>query len=252
VATPEVQEEVTVVPGATPRPKPSLLPSPSLRPGTPSPAATARQTPVLPGSTLPPQQASAAVRVAGLLSQAQSAAASGNFDAAIAHYDEVLKLDPQNPSAQSGKAAAQSARLTSRKSFVTGRTVVQAGKAKANLSGFDTSDVSVQKAPDFSGRLEFSMSPAKPKPGEAYTLQIALVNDGKKAIKLSSMTVNTVVNGTRTGGPMAPRVREVAPQQRAVLEELPGVWGTDVTSWSAEVHVTAGKDESLKGQLSWR
>jgi hypothetical protein len=250
--TPVVEEEVTIVPGATPRPVPSPVPAPSLRPGAPSPVTTARPGTSPPVTNLPAQPPPAAARVAGLLSQAQGAYAGGNYDAAIAGYDEALKLEPQNASAQSGRAAAVSARLASRKSFVTGRTVVQAGKAKANLSGFDTSDVSVQKAPDFSGRLEFSMSPSKPRPGEGYRLQIALVNDGKKAIKLSAMTVSTLVNGSRTGGPMAPRVREVAPQQRAVLEELPGVWPADVTSWSAEVNVTAGKNESLKGQVSWR
>ncbi len=249
-AMPPVEEEVTIVPGATPRPSasPSPRPTASTAPSPRTAAATA------PPPTLAPagQQTSPAARAASLIGLAQASAGGGNYDAAIVQYDEALKLEPQNASAQAGRSSAVAARAAARKTFVTGRTVVVAGKAKANLSGFDTSDVSVQKAPDFSGRLEFTMSPARPRPGDSYTLQIALTNDGKKAIKLSGMTVNTVVNGARSGGPMSPRVREVAPQQRAVLEELPGVWPPDATSWSADVQLTAGKDESLRSQVTWR
>jgi hypothetical protein len=96
------------------------------------------------------------------------------------------------------------------------------------------------------------MSPATVRPGDAYTLQIALVNEGKKPIKVSGMTVTTTVNGSAQARPTAPRVKEIAPQQRAVLEEVPGVWGASVGSWQTEVLVTAGKGDSLKNQITWK
>jgi hypothetical protein len=46
-------------------------------------------------------------------------------------------------------------------------------------------------------------------------------------------------------------VKEVAPGQRAVLEELPGVF-PDANSWTAEVLVTANKGDSMKNQLTWK
>jgi hypothetical protein len=49
-----------------------------------------------------------------------------------------------------------------------------------------------------------------------------------------------------------PKVKEVAPAQRVVLEELPGQLPADATSWVAEVLVTANKGDSLKNQLTWK
>jgi hypothetical protein len=33
---------------------------------------------------------------------------------------------------------------------------------------------------------------------------------------------------------------------------MPGVWPEDVTWWSAEILVTAGKGDSLKNTLNWK
>src|SRR5262249_1627934 len=162
------------------------------------------------------------------LSQAQSAVSAKNYDAAVTLYDEVLKLQPGNGAATSGRAAAVSAKgaaSAARRVFVAGHTVVQSEEASqgGGGSGFDSADVSV-KSSDCSGRLELAMSPASVKPGDSYRLQIALVNDGKKPIKLSGMSYSITANGQKSGNPVAPRVKEVAPGQRAVLEELPGVF----------------------------
>src|SRR5262249_33176198 len=127
----------------------------------------------------------------------------------------------------------------------------QTEKSKADIAGFDSSDVSVRKNPDFQGRIEFAMNPPNVKAGDAYKLQVALVNEGKKAIKVSGMTFTITVNGQKSGNPINPRVKEVAPSQRAVLEELSGVF-PEASTWTAEVLVTANKGDSLKNQLTWR
>lgn len=191
--------------------------------------------------------------MASLLAQAESAASQASYDPAIAAYDEILKLDPQNPKALQGRQRALAARETAGRSFVSGRTVVQTEKVvKGGLAGFDTADVSVKKAPDFLGRIEFAVSPPKIKAGESYALKIYLVNEGKKAIKISGVTVITVINGTPSGGPVAARAREVAPQQRALLEEHPGIWPEGVATWRTDVTVTAQKGDSLKNHVTWR
>jgi len=169
-------------------------------------------------------------------------------------YDEVLKLEPQNGAATSGRTAALAAKgaAAPHKTFVASRTVVQTEqKAKGNLSGFDSADV-VQKNPDFLGRLEFAMNPPNVKPGDPYKLQVAIVNEGKKAMKISGMTFTVTVNGQKTGNPIAPKVKEVAPAQRVVLEELPGVFPAGANTWMAEVLVTANKGDSLKNQITWK
>jgi hypothetical protein len=245
VATPT--PKASAAPAASPSPSPSASPSP--KKGSPSPPPVT--------STVPSAEAQraqqAAAQVATLLGQAEAALGSRQYDQAIGHFDEVLRLDPQNAKALADKATAVSLREAARKKFVPGRTAVKTEKASGGLAGFDSGDVAVQKAPDFLGRIEFEMSPASGiKPGDAYTLRFFLVNEGKKAIRIQGITVSTVVNGTGSGAPVAAATREVAPQQRAQLGEASGSWKDGTTSWSTEVLVTANKGDSLKNQITWR
>jgi hypothetical protein len=254
VPTP-IPEAVTVVRSPVPSPRvaaatPPPIAGPGQRPGATPPGQKPTVAPATPPPAANPAQQTAAA-VANLMAQARTASDARNYDAAISMYDEVLKLDPRNGAATAGRTAATAARNAVRKTFVAGRTVVGTEqKSKGGLSGFDGADV-VQKSADFSGRLEFAMNPANIKPGEPYRLTVALVNDGKKAIKISGMTYTITVNGQKTGNPVMPKVKEVGPAQRVVLEELPGVF-PEASSWVAEVLVTANKGDSLKNQLTWK
>ncbi len=242
---PPVAATPTPRPSATPSSAPS--PSPSPRKGAPTPAPTAAAT------SAPSAESLRAAQVATLLGQAEASLGGRQFDVAIAHFDEVLRLDPGNAKATADRASAVALRDASRKRFVPGRTVVKTEKASGSLSGFDSGDVALQKAPDFLGRIDFEMSPASGiKPGDAYSLKIILVNEGKKAIRIQGLSVNTVVNGTGASAPTAAKVREVQPQQRAELGEVAGNWRDGTTAWSAEVLVTANKGDSLKNTISWR
>jgi hypothetical protein len=120
------------------------------------------------------------------------------------------------------------------KAFIPGGTVVET------------------QAPEFRGRIEFAVSPPRVKPGDAYTVGIYLVNEGRKAIQVSGLSVSLNVNGFKSDRSMASRVKEVKPAQRALLEELPGEWPAGVEWWSAEVTVTANRDDSLKNLLTWK
>jgi hypothetical protein len=193
------------------------------------------------------------VVAAALAGRAETARKAGDLDGAAALFDQALRADPTNAAAASGKAAVAAARAAARKAFMPGRTVVQTQDAKSDLGGgFDTADVSVKKAPDFSGRIEFAVSPARVKAGDSYAVQIYLVNEGKKVIKISGVSVTTNLNGSKSGRSVASPVKEVAPTQRALLGELPGVWPEDVNWWSTEVIVTANKGDSLKSLLTWK
>jgi hypothetical protein len=201
----------------------------------------------------PSAEAQRAQQVATLLGQAEAALGARQYDQAIGYFDDVLRLDAQNAKALADKATAVSLRAAALKKFVPGRTVVKTEKASGGLAGFDSGDVAVQKAPDFLGRIEFEMSPASGiKPGDSYTLKFFLVNDGKKAIRIQAISLNTLVNGTGAGAPVSAAAKEVAPQQRGSLGEVSGSWKDGTTSWSAELLVTANKGDSLKNQITWR
>jgi hypothetical protein len=110
----------------------------------------------------------------------------------------------------------------------------------------------VQKAPDFQGRIEFEMSPNSGlKPGDPWTLKLYVVNEGKKAIKITDLAATANVNGAPSGGAASARGREVAPQQRVQVGEMAGSWKDGTTAWTADVTVTA-KGDSLKNTLTWK
>jgi hypothetical protein len=255
--TPEPAAATPTPPMATPTPRVSPSPSPKASPSpSPTPRRGATPTPPPAAATPTPDQVRAqqqAQQVATLTQQGDSALAARQYDAAIGHYDQVLRLEPGNARASEARTRAIAARDAAKRTFVSGRTNVQAAKAeKGGVSGFDTDDVSVAKAPDFTGRLEFEMSPTSAKPGDAYVLKIYLVNEGKKSIKITGVNITRTVNGTASGQPVAPSSREAQPRQRVLLAELPGAWPENVNSWSTEVVMTANKGDSLTNRLTWR
>ena len=193
-----------------------------------------------------------AQQVATLLGQADSAAGAHSYDQAAGFYDEALKLDPGNAKASAGKAAAVASAASFKKTFVSGKTVVSGGKGAKALSGFDSEDVSVSKAPDYSGRIEFEVTPRNVKPGDSYSVKVFLTNDGKKSFKIGSLTVSTTANGSKTGGPASASVKEVQPQQRVSLQETTGSWQDGTNSWNLEVAVVSDHGDTFKNTVTWR
>jgi hypothetical protein len=249
VPEPPVEEAVTIVSDAPSPTLPVIGATP--RPASPPPAAKGATAPP-PPTTLSPEVARAQ-QVASLLGRAEAAAAAWDYAGASAAFDEVLRLEPSNARATEGRAQAQAALVSLRKGFVAGRTTITGGKsAKGGLSGFDSEDVSVAKAVDYSGRIEFEASPRSVKPGDTYNVQVYLTNDGKKGFKIGNVTVTTAVNGARSNTPASLRERDLEPGQRVLLSEVPGTWQASTTSWSLEVVVTSSRNDTFRSQLTWR
>jgi outer membrane biosynthesis protein TonB len=249
--SPEPQEVVTIVKPKSPSPSPTAVAAASPSP-SPSPSRKPTPAPVATTAPVPSAEAQRAQQVASLLGQAESAVAGQRYDAAVGLFDEVLKLDPQNARAQAGKASAGVISASLKRRFVAGRTVVQGKSSKADLGGFDTSDVKVTKAPDYSGRIDFEVTPSAVKPGDGFTVRVSLTNDGKKGFKVGGLTATTSVNGAPSGGAVPPKVRELEPQQKAVVHEITGTWPEDVRNWSLQVVVTSDHGDTFRNQVNWR
>jgi serine/threonine-protein kinase len=136
--------------------------------------------------------------------------------------------------------------------FVSGKTLIATARAGGDLEGFETADVRKQRMPELAGRIEFEAAPGTVMAGEPFTVRVYLVNDGKKAVKIKSVALATIVNGTRVPAPVTtPLVREVSPLQRALVTELTGTWPQGVSSWSLEAVITTERDETGTSRLSW-
>jgi hypothetical protein len=258
--TPEPVAAPTPAPPPVATPRPGTTPTPTPTPtATPTPAA-ARATPTPPPAAPGPSAEAlraqqAAAQVQALLAQAETAIGARQYDAAVSHLDGVLRLEPANARATGLRADAVRRRDLAKRRFVPGQTAVQTQKAQkgGDLAGFDTGDADLRKAPDFLGRVEFEMSPASGlEAGDAWTLRVYVVNEGKKPIRIQGVTVGTTVNGSGGGGPVTPRAREIAPQQRSLVAEATGSWRDGTTAWSTEATITAGKGDSLRNTLTWR
>ena len=135
-----------------------------------------------------------------------------------------------------------------------GRTVVKSAKggSDSNLQGFESADVKVARAPDYSGLVEFVVSPARVKPGDGYSVRINLTNDGKKAFRITSASVTAVVNGERSPVPTTAPAGDVAPRQASALAQLGGSWPESTRSWTLEVTVSTTHGDTFSNQVSWR
>ena len=207
-----------------------------------------------PASTGPSPEQVRAQQVAGLLGQAEAALGARQYDAALGHADSALRLEPGNAKATSLRAEAAQKRDLARRRFVPGRTVVDSektrkDKASGGLVGFDADE----KAPDFTGKIEFEMSPTGAvEANDAWTLKVFVVNQGKKPIKVQGVTLAATVNGASAATPVNPSVREIAPQQRVQVAETSGSWREGTTSWMAQATLTAPKNETLSNTLTWK
>ena len=139
------------------------------------------------------------------------------------------------------------------RSFVLGTTVVESLRSVGrDLQGFETSGVGVKRAPKVEGQLELVMQPERVKLGDPYSVMVFLKNEGKKSIEVDEMKVSMIVDGKWTTRPLPPKVKQVAPKQRVLLEELPGVWRDAVSDWAVEAVVTSKNQDVYRNRLTWK
>jgi hypothetical protein len=166
----------------------------------------------------------------------------------------VLRLDPGNAQATANRARAVALRDLARRTFVTGRTRIQ-GKARGGggLAGFDTGDADLREAPEVQGRIEFQMTPPSGiAPGDTWSLQVFLQNQGGKNIDIQDISATTRVNGSGSGSTVAPPTRRVSRGQRVLVGELSGTWADGTNSWSTLVTITTNDGETLRASVIWR
>lgn len=246
-------------PAAAAQPRPAAVSSPAApRPASPPGGRAAVPPPTTQGAapaTPAPAQPSAAThaqpqaaQATSLMTQAESALAARKPEQALALLDEVLKLDPQNAKAAGARPAAIAAVASLKKAFAVGKTSF-IGKPKKGPAGFDDNEPA---DPDYQGRIEIEITPPRVQPGDALSMKVYLVNEGKKPIKLSSYTLTMIVNGQRSTSPASPQAKEAPPGQRMLVGDVPTSWGEGTVTWICDVTVTSARSESYATRVTWR
>src|SRR5262245_27387006 len=162
----------------------------------------------------------------------------------------VAGAAPAPEPAPARPVAAAPALPPAQRRFVLDRTEVESKKrVTADLEGFDTEGVDVKRAPDVVGRVDFEVMPAQVKPGDRYTVNVYLINDGRKDIRLKDMFVATSVNGRLVSGPAEPRAREVGPKKKAVIGSFSDTWRDTIATWAMDVTVTSDRGDVYKNQV---
>jgi serine/threonine-protein kinase len=269
-------------PAPTPRPAPATIVATSPTPAPPlvaAPATTLARAEVPaaprprrepPPSTSPPAPApSPDPRLAGLIAQAEEALGRGAHQEALSRYDEALRLDPGNPIARLGRAAALGAQTAAEaaarprerpgRRFVAGASLAESPETRAEgevPDGFRAAPgIAVTRdsqAAALPGELRLEAEPDRVQPGDPFTVRVWLANGGAAPIEVAGFTVTTTVNGRRAGGPVVPLTRQVAPRQKALLLSLSEGWRGDVESWKLAVAVRTGRSELYRSELEWR
>ena len=218
------------------------------------------------------EQQAREAQVNSLLARATSALGANKFDEALTLYDDVLKLDPSNSPAQSGKigattaksaAAAAAAAAAARtapapptgKAFSSDRTEKKAGGPKG-LSGAGFGEAagvkSATQAADMPGSVSFELQPKNPRPGDNYKVVVKFTNEGSAPIALVGLTVRLNINGKGVGAAQPLSVSSVAPGDTAIVYSAGEVWSDSITEWAYTATITGSKGETYRNTISWK
>jgi hypothetical protein len=212
-------------------------------PATPPPItaapATARPTPPPPAAPVNP--------VPALMSQADQAMTARRYNEAISKFGEVLKLEPQNAEAATGKLRAQGERASLGRYFLTAVTMSEGKASGGGIKGFDGGSVVKSQC---ECALTYEVAPANPAQGDPYAVSIFLRNDSKKDIKPQSIMASVSVNGSASNRPVSLATKEIRRGQKTLVGRLEDVWKVGTTSWSMEGAISAGGN-TYRAQLTW-
>jgi hypothetical protein len=199
--------------------------------------------------------------VDGLLAEAESAFAAQQFDAALAFYEEALKLDPRDGRARLGrelcmKAMAAAAPAAAPR-FVSGATAYTPARAAATgPAGFESSGaVSVRRVDQpaaAAGKIVFEVEPDKVTAGEPFVLKVFMVNDAAAPLELAGGVVTTVVDGRTAGGPVALAATSLRPRSRALVFSVTDRWRAELQSWSFSIALRTASGDAYSNSLSWK
>jgi hypothetical protein len=134
--------------------------------------------------------------------------------------------------------------------FSVGATRLITRDSGGGPAGFDGAEVEVMDEGN-GARFEVEISPKHIQPGSPYRVRVSLTNLGAKKIKVQRLRATTLVNGEESSKTLSLRSKEIAQSETVFLADLPGVWPTDISSWSLDLWANA-RDAQYAVSVQWR
>jgi hypothetical protein len=203
--------------------------------------------------------------VAGNLKAAGDYMQGKDYVRAIAAYDKILEVDPNNTAAIQGRSSA----IALKQMEEAARTPVMAARDYQQTptqfisasgeapKGFQTGGgVNVKKAtsgPGFAGELIIEINPPNAQPGQPYELRVRLHNKGNGIINVKSLELVSTFGGRSTGKgqQIPPKVPRISAQANSVLHEVRGTWSEAQNEGSITATLTLVGNAKVTKTLRW-
>jgi len=203
--------------------------------------------------------------VAGNLKVAGDYMAAKDYDRALAAYDKILEVDPNNTAAIQGRNSAitlkqmeEAARapVMAARNFQQTPTEFISAKGESPKGFQSGGGVNVKKAtswPAFAGELIIELNPPNAQPGQPYELRVRLHNKGNGVITVKFLELVSTYSGRSTGKgqQIPPKVQRVSAQANSVLHEVRGTWSEAQNEGSITATLTLVGDAKVTKTLSW-
>ena len=100
-------------------------------------------------------------------------------------------------------------------------------------------------------KLEYTLTPAVPVPGQPVRIEVMAINTGEKTLKVQSLTAVVAVNGDQTPHPIVAVAKDLGRGERKVIGQVEDVWKPGTNSWWLEATVKDQKGDSYRAQFTW-
>jgi tetratricopeptide (TPR) repeat protein len=203
---------------------------------------------------------------AGFVREARRFLEAGSYQDAIDAYRKAVELDPQNLEARSEldrtieleKQRVDDQERPAPRRFTESETEFIPGASDPReMMGFEMEErLGIKETADalLPAQLVIELNPIDAGPGEPYVLQVSVFNEGYRTLELQSLELVSRFGQKETTGKgqqIPVRVRQVAPQTKAVLHEVAGTWKESQSHGEIEVTVTLMDGGRLIKTVRW-
>ncbi len=203
--------------------------------------------------------------VTGNLKLAGDYMAGKDYDRAVAAYDKILEVDPNNTAAITGRNNAialkqmeEAARtpVMAARNYQQTQTEFISGKGETPKGFQAGGGVNVKKGtsgPGFAGELIIELNPPNAQPGQPYVLRVRLHNKGNGVITVKFLELVSTYGGKATGKgqQIPPKTQRVSAQANSVLHEVRGTWSEAQNQGSITAILTLVGNARVTKTLSW-